>query len=506
VGFLLVNWDLGLYCYWITNLEEEGSMSLKVYNTLGRKKMKFSPLREGKVGMYVCGVTVYDYCHIGHARSALVFDMIYRYLKARGYDATYVRNFTDIDDKIINRANREGMDFREISEKFIQAFYEDMDALKAQPPDVEPRATEHIKEMMELVQGLVDKGHAYVVDGDVYFDVLSFPEYGKLSGRSLEDMRAGARIEVDDKKGNPLDFALWKASKPGEPAWDSPWGPGRPGWHIECSVMSMKYLGETLDIHGGGLDLIFPHHENEIAQSEAYTGKPFCLYWIHNGFVSVEGEKMSKSLGNVLLIQDMVKEYHPEVLRLFLLSTHYRSPIDFSRKGLEEAREAMNRLYRTLEAVEEVGVSEGKPTGGESMEVVAKLKEKREAFYNAMDDDFNSALALAKLFEGARGINRFLKESCESQEEKARVVGAFMDLVEPVKRVFGILEMAPQEWLTGRNEELPLPLEEIEGLIQDRQEARKRKDWARADTIRNELKAKGILLEDAPKGTIWRLA
>ena len=481
-------------------------MSLKVYNTLGRKKVEFSPLKEGKVGMYVCGVTVYDYCHIGHARSALVFDMIYRYLKARGFDTTYVRNFTDVDDKIINRANQEGVDFREISEKFIEAFYEDMDALKVERPDVEPKATEHIKEMIEVVQGLVVKGHAYVVDGDVYFDVLSFPEYGKLSGRSLEEMRAGARIEVDEKKRNPLDFALWKASKPGEPAWSSPWGPGRPGWHIECSVMSMKYLGETLDIHGGGLDLIFPHHENEIAQSEAYTGKPFCLHWIHNGFVSVEGEKMSKSLGNVLLIREMVKEYHPEALRLFLLSTHYRSPIDFSRKGLEEAREAMNRLYRTLEVVEELGVSKEELTSGEGKEVAARLKEKKEAFYAAMDDDFNSALALAKVFEGAREMNRFLKESGESQEEKTRVAGVFMELVEPVREVFGILEMEPREWFKGGAKELPLPVEEIERLIQERQEARKRKDWARADSIRDELKAKGILLEDTPKGTVWRLA
>lgn len=311
---------------------------------------------------------------------------------------------------------------------------------------------------------------------------------------------------MDEKKRNPLDFALWKASKPGEPAWDSPWGPGRPGWHIECSVMSMKYLGETLDVHGGGLDLIFPHHENEIAQSEAYTGRPFCLHWVHNGFVSVEGEKMSKSLGNVLLIRDMVKEYHPEVLRLFLLSTHYRNPIDFSRRGLEEAREAMNRLYRTLEAVKDVGASEGEPTTREGREAAAKLGEKREAFYAAMDDDFNSALALAKVFEGARELNRFFKESGESQEEKARVAGVFMSLLKPVREVFGILEMDPHEWFKGGTKGLPMPVEEIERLIQERQEARKRKDWARADAIRDELKSKGILLEDTPKGTIWRLA
>ncbi len=482
-------------------------MSLKVYNTLGRKKVEFSPLKKGKVGMYVCGVTVYDYCHIGHARSALVFDMIYRYLKAKGFDTTYVRNFTDIDDKIINRAHGEGMDFREVSERFIEAFYEDMDALKLERPDVEPKATDHITDMIELVEGLVDRGHAYVVDGDVYFDVSSFPEYGKLSGRSVEEMRAGARIEVDDKKKNPLDFALWKASKPGEPAWDSPWGLGRPGWHIECSVMSMKYLGETLDIHGGGLDLIFPHHENEIAQSEAYTGRPFCLHWIHNGFVSVEGEKMSKSLGNVLLIRDMVQEYHPEVFRLFLLSTHYRSPIDFSRKALEEAREALNRLYRVLETVEEVGLPGGVgPTSEEGKGGARFFQEKVRSFYMAMDDDFNSALALARVFEGAREINRLLKESGETQEEKARVARIFMELVNGVREVFGILTLSPQDWFQGGAVKLSVPVEEIGRLIQERQEARKRRDWDRADTIRNELKAKGVLLEDTPKGTIWRLA
>lgn len=480
-------------------------MHLKVYNTLGKEKMVFLPLVEDRVGMYVCGVTVYDYCHIGHARSALVFDMIYRYLKYKGYHVTYVRNFTDIDDKIINRAWKEGVNFSMISERYIQAFYEDMHSLGLLCPDVEPKATEHIPDMIEVVKALVDKGFAYVVDGGVYYDVEKFPDYGKLSGRSIDELRAGARIEVDERKRNPLDFALWKASKLGEPAWESPWGPGRPGWHIECSVMSMKYLGPTLDIHGGGLDLVFPHHENEIAQSEAYTGSPFVLYWLHNGFVSVEHEKMSKSLGNVLLIREMVKEHHPEVLRFFLLSTHYRSPIDFSYKALEEAREALNRLYRSIEKAEEIGCDHGEPTSPEGIKAVQEMKRRADEFNGAMDDDFNSALALAKVFEGARELNKFLGESGESITEKAKVAAVFLDLADMTKRVFGILNFKPRDWFTASREEMPISLKEIEGLIRERDEARRQKDWPRADSIREELKKKGILLEDTPRGTIWRM-
>ena len=478
---------------------------LKLYNTLGRKEEVFSPLKAPKVGMYVCGVTVYDYCHIGHARSALFFDMFYRFLKYLGYDVTYVRNFTDVDDKIIARANREGRSYKEVSEEFIEAFYEDMDSLGVLRPDVEPKATEHINQMIELVSGLVAKGYAYAVGGDVYYDVTKFEEYGKLSGRTLEDMKAGARIEVGEEKRNPWDFALWKASKPGEPAWDSPWGPGRPGWHIECSAMSMEYIGPTLDVHGGGLDLVFPHHENEIAQSEAYTGQQFARFWVHNGFVSVNNEKMSKSLGNFLLIRDMVKRYHPEVLRFFLLGSHYRTPIDFSEESLEEAHEAINRLYRTLEARSEVKEPAGNLSSeGENLKKI--LEEKGREFKEAMLNDLNSALAMAKVFEGAREVNRYLKHSGDSLAQKSAALSAWDGLVDKCQRIFGILHEDPSSWFKGGSE-LPMPAEEIEALIAKRNQARRAKNWAEADAIRDQLKEKGILLEDKPGGkTVWRLA
>ena len=478
---------------------------LKLYNTLGRREEIFVPLKAPKVGMYVCGVTVYDYCHIGHARSALFFDMFYRFLKHLGYEVTYVRNFTDVDDKIIARANKEGRSYKEVSEQFIEEFYHDMDSLGILRPDVEPKATEHIDQMIELVSGLVAGGYAYVVEGDVYYDVTKFEEYGKLSGRTLEEMKAGARIEVGDEKRNPWDFALWKASKPGEPAWDSPWGPGRPGWHIECSAMSMAYLGSTLDIHGGGLDLVFPHHENEIAQSEAYTGQQFSRFWVHNGFVSVNNEKMSKSLGNFLLIRDMVKNYHPEVLRFFLLGSHYRTPIDFSQESLEEAHEAMNRLYRTLEARAEVKEKPEKPSSeGENLK--ALLEEKSRDFDQALLNDLNSALAMAKVFEGAREVNRYLKLSGDSLSQKSAALESWDGIVSKCQKIFGILNEDPATWFTS-GAELPMPVEEIEALIEKRNQARKAKNWAEADAIRDQLKEKGILLEDKPGGkTVWRIA
>ena len=328
-------------------------MSLRIFNTQTRKKEEFIPLQEGKVGIYVCGITAYDVCHVGHARSAVVFDVITRYLRYRGYDVTYVKNFTDVDDKIIEKARREQKGIAEIAERYIREHDEDMEALGVARPTVTPRATEHIDGMIRLVETLIEKGLAYGVDGDIYYAVEKFPGYGKLSGRDLEDMLAGARVDVNEKKRNPLDFVLWKASKEGEPWWDSPWGRGRPGWHLECSVMSQRYLGDTFDIHGGGEDLIFPHHENEIAQSEGVTGKPLARYWIHNGFVRVNSEKMSKSLGNFFTIRDILKQYHPEVLRLFLLQSHYRSPVDFSDAALAEARQGMDRFYSTLEALRE---------------------------------------------------------------------------------------------------------------------------------------------------------
>ncbi|MCX7965238.1 MAG: cysteine--tRNA ligase, partial [Syntrophorhabdaceae bacterium] len=320
------------------------AMNLNIFNTFSGKKEAFKPIKENTVGMYVCGVTVYDHCHIGHARSAIVFDVIIRYLKAKGYDVISVKNFTDIDDKIIKKSKEEGISWKDVAEKYIASFYEDMDALHILRPTYEPKATDHIDDMIKLVETLLNQGHAYIMDGDVYFNVESFTGYGELSKRSLDDMLAGARVEINEKKKNPLDFTLWKASKEGEPSWDAPFGQGRPGWHIECSAMSTKYLGNPFDIHGGGKDLIFPHHENERAQTEAATKKRFVNYWIHNGFVNIEKEKMSKSLGNILLIKDFIKEYHPETLRLFFLSTHYRSPVDYNEKAIEDADSALYRL------------------------------------------------------------------------------------------------------------------------------------------------------------------
>ncbi|MEJ2700309.1 MAG: cysteine--tRNA ligase, partial [Desulfuromonadales bacterium] len=380
-------------------------MTLRVYNTMSGRKEEFHPLHPGKVGMYVCGVTVYDYCHIGHARANIVFDVIYRYLRYAGFDVNYVRNYTDVDDKIIKRANERGISSKELSEEFIRAFDEDMAALNLDLPTCQPKATDYIGEIIAMVQNLVDKGIAYAAGGDVYYSVEKFPNYLKLSKRTMEEMQAGARIAPGEQKRNPMDFALWKAAKPGEPSWDSPWGPGRPGWHIECSAMSSTLLGDTFDIHGGGRDLIFPHHENEIAQSEGVTGKPFVRYWLHNGFVNVNQEKMSKSLGNFFTIRDILQKYDAEVVRFFILSAHYRSPIDFSDQNLEDARAGLSRFYEALkvagEAIEGCPQVEG---GAEE----ADLLEAR--FREAMDDDFNTALAIGHLFEGARTVNRLVGE------------------------------------------------------------------------------------------------
>jgi cysteinyl-tRNA synthetase len=477
-----------------------------------KRKEELVPLREGKIGMYACGVTVYDLCHIGHARSAVVFDCIYRYLQYKGYEVTYVRNFTDVDDKIINRAQEEGVGFEDIAARYIEEFYSDMGALGLREPTVEPKATEHIAEMIELVQRLLEKGNAYQADGDVYYAVESFPEYGKLSKRSLDEMQAGARVEVDEKKRNPLDFALWKAAKPGEPSWASPWGQGRPGWHIECSAMSQKYLGDTLDIHGGGKDLIFPHHENEIAQAEGATGRPFVLFWLHNGFVNIDKEKMSKSLGNILTIKAILKEYHPEVVRLFLLSRHYRSPIDYSTQGMEEARRNLERFYQTLAGIDEIIVkdeaTEPVPEGfsPEEMAVFRRAEEFTDRFEAAMDDDFNTARAIAALFELAHDLNRLLQnpsphapQILHKGREAFAVAGEVLGIFQEDPRA--ILE-AERERKTGK---LTLSQKEIEGLIAERDEARRQKAWARADEIRDQLASQGIVLEDTSKGTIWRV-
>ncbi len=485
---------------------------MRVYNTMTQSKEELIPLREGQIGMYVCGVTVYDLCHIGHARSAVVFDVIYRYLRYRGYEVTYVRNFTDVDNKIIKRAQEEGTNTEEIATRYIREFSTDMGALGLMEPTVEPRATEHIPEMIEMVQRLLEKGHAYQAGEDVYYAVESFPGYGKLSKRSLDDMQAGARIEIDERKHNPLDFALWKAAKPGEPSWDSPWGRGRPGWHIECSAMSQKYLGETIDIHGGGKDLIFPHHENEIAQAEGATGRPFIRYWLHNGFVNIDKEKMSKSLGNILTIKEILRDYHPEVVRLFLLSRHYRSPIDYSRQGMEEARKNLERFYQTLAGIDDVLAhekgSEPVPEGfaPEEMAAYRRAEEFPATFQEAMDDDFNTAVAIASLFELSRELNRLLQKPSPYTPQILRRGG---DAFAKAGGVLGVLQEDPHAFLEGERErkakDLTLAQEEIKGLIKERDEARLQKDWARADEIREQLASHGISLEDTSKGTIWRV-
>ncbi|KAF0221386.1 MAG: cysteinyl-tRNA [Geobacteraceae bacterium] len=493
-------------------------MALRVYNTLSARKEEFVPLEPGKVKMYVCGVTVYDHCHIGHARANVVFDVIYRYLRYRGMDVTYVRNYTDIDDKIINRANREGVPFHEISERFIREFDRDMEQLGLLLPNVQPKATEHVGEIISLVQELIDKGFAYQAGGDVYFCVERFDPYLKLSKRSLEEMQAGARIDVDERKRHPMDFALWKEAKPGEPFWESPWGRGRPGWHIECSAMSMKYLGETFDIHGGGKDLIFPHHENEIAQSEAATGRRFVKYWLHNGFVNINSEKMSKSLGNFFTIKEVLDKYDSEVLRFFLLSAHYRSPLDFSDQNLDEAEAGLARIYKALAGIEEVLAGETpdsveKITPVSMKEAERELHEKsgsiRERFKEAMDDDFNTAQAFGNVFDLVRSINRVLVESTEKSGFIKALLADSRDKIRGIGGVLGILTSEPVAYLErirGRKvADLPISVDEIERLIAERTAARKSKDFKRSDEIRDALLARNIVVLDGPQGTTWKV-
>lgn len=447
-------------------------MTLKVYNTLSQKKETFEPLNPPKVNMYVCGVTVYDYCHVGHARAYVVFDMIRRYLEYSKYKVTYIQNFTDIDDKIIKKANQEKTDITNITKKFTAAYFEDIGQLGIEKASAYPKATENIKGMIKLIQELIKKEYAYEIEGNVFFRVSKFEDYGKLSKRKLDDQEAGSRVEVNIKKENPLDFVLWKPSKENEPAWDSPWGKGRPGWHIECSVMSLKQAGiDTLDIHGGGQDLIFPHHENEIAQSEAYTGKPFSKYWLHNGFVTINKEKMSKSLGNFFTVRDVLKKYSPEVIRLFLLSTHYRSPINYSDKNLEETKTRLARLYETI-----YNNINNTTTDNKSFELY------KNEFLEFMEDDFNSAGAIGVLFKLATETN-----SAQSKN------GA--KLLQALGGILGLLQKEKKE------EILP---QEIEELIKKREEARKNKDFKTADKIRDNLLSKGITLKDTPQGVKWQ--
>jgi cysteinyl-tRNA synthetase len=428
--------------------------------------------------------------------------VIARYLKASGFEVTYVRNFTDVDDKIINRANQLGIDSKALAEKYINEFYEDMDALNVERPTIEPRATEHIAQIIKVIEMLIDKNLAYQVDGDIFFAIESFKDYGKLSGRKLEDMEAGARVDIDERKRNPFDFALWKSAKPGEPAWDSPWGKGRPGWHIECSAMSTEYLGKTFDIHGGGKDLIFPHHENEIAQSEGAFGKPFARFWIHNGFVNINQEKMSKSLGNFLMIKDILKSFHPEAVRLFLLSSHYRSPIDFTDKAMDEASAGLDKIYALLERVEE------KKELSEINNVEPGNYYKQ--FCEAMDDDFNTARGIGVLFEAVRNINRLLDENKEglSQDAIKDIISCKSDILK-IGGILGIINESPKIYFDKKRssglEKRSIDPALIEKMIKDRTDARKAKNWEKADQIRKEFAKMNIIIEDRPEGTVWKV-
>jgi cysteinyl-tRNA synthetase len=474
-------------------------MAIRIFNTLTKRKEEFVPLVVGQARVYVCGVTVYDLCHIGHARSAIVFDVIRRYLAFKGFKVTFVKNYTDVDDKIIRRANEEGVAAQEISERYIAEYRTDMAALGVLPGDVEPKATAHIEQMIALIERLAGKGIAYAVNGDVYFEVRRFPAYGRLSGKNLEELRAGARVEVDERKRDPLDFALWKASKPGEPAWDSPWGPGRPGWHIECSAMSMQYLGEGFDIHGGGEDLIFPHHENEIAQSEAATGRRFVSYWIHNGFVNLGSEKMSKSLGNTLTIRDMARRHDPEAIRLYLLQTHYRHPLEFSDERIEDAAKALGRLRALKEEADRIA-SKGTPGPGPDHGLFDGAAERRSRFEAAMDDDFNTPQALGALFD----LARLLYTARDQVAQGAAGAGAFLMGVSELVTLAQVLGLLAQE----RRPEQPLDPQltaRIESLVYLRQEARKRRDFMEADRLRDELVAMGVTLVDTRDGTTWKI-
>lgn len=467
---------------------------IKLYNTLTGKKDTFVPVQEGKASIYACGPTVYDYFHIGNARVFVIFDTLRRYLAYRGYTVTFVQNYTDIDDKMINRAADLGISVAELAQRYIRAYEEDAAALGIGMPDRQPRATEHIPQIIAVIEKLVRREMAYAVDGDVYFHVQSFPAYGKLSQQPLDELAAGARVEVDPRKRHPMDFALWKKEKEGEPAWESPWGRGRPGWHIECSAMSMHLLGDTFDIHGGGQDLIFPHHENEIAQSEGATGKPFARYWVHVGYLNINREKMSKSLGNVLNVREMRQKVDPMVIRFFLLSAHYRSPLNFTPEQLEQSQRALERLNTLYYNLEErlTRVGEGPPDSEEEA-LLALLAASRERFVAVMDDDFNTAEGLAVLFTLAREANIYINRA---QGQKADVLRPLYDFYREAGGVFGFTRA-----------EAAVSLEdEVAALITHRDEARRRKDWAEADRIRENLRQRGIILEDTAAGVRWRFA
>lgn len=478
-------------------------MSIKVYNTLTKQKEEFVPMYPGKANIYVCGVTPYNHPHVGNARPFVTWDVIRRFLEHEGYDVTHVQNFTDVDDKIINTANKEGVQWYEICNRYIESYFEVMDKLNVRRAHVYPRVSEHIEDIIGTVQKLIDNGYAYVVDGDVFYSVEKFKYYGQLSGRNLEDMLAGARVDVDDRKHNPMDFALWKSAKPGEPAWESPWGPGRPGWHIECSTMSMKYLGESFDFHGGGSDLIFPHHENEIAQSEGCTGcHPFVHYWLHNGFITVNEEKMSKSLGNFFMVIDILEHYDPETLRFFIVSTHYRSPLDFSDARLTEAQKSLGRLRQAQETLGELSALMSAGPTAESLELRQKVQELREAFMEAMRDDFNTALAISHMFALAKEINIYAKSVNDAKSKPdGKLVSMLQAVFAEMCSIIGVLEKqtVAEEAAAGDSKESEL----VELLISLRQDARKAKNYALADELRNKLTAIGIVLQDTPQGVKW---
>lgn len=529
---------------------------MRVYNTLNKRKEEILPLAPPEIKIYVCGPTTYNYIHLGNARPLVVFDTIRRYMFYRGLEVKYVQNFTDVDDKIIKRAQEEGQDALQLAEHYIEEYFKDADALGIKRADIHPRVSQHMTDIIAAIAGLIDKGYAYEVDGDVFYRVRAFKDYGKLSGRSLEEMLAGARVEVNERKEEPMDFALWKASKPGEPYWNSPWGPGRPGWHIECSVMSMKYLGETLDIHGGGNDLIFPHHENEIAQAEALTGKPFSWYWIHNGFITVNQEKMSKSLGNFFILRDILKKYPADVVRFYLLSTHYRSPLDFDDGKLEEARRALGRL-KTTENLAREFIGNGELGGeqtfeeGPALSFLQSVEELQNRYIEAMDDDFNTARALGHLFELSHHINSYLaaaandttsrsalQQALKVFQELADVLGIFMDkeqdqnqMVEKLLEIMGELrQLARQEkdfaladqirdFMSDNGirvedtaqgsrflwEQLPAAENLVNKLLKFRTEFKKARQFDRADKVRDELQEAGIAVEDTREGVRWRI-
>ena len=460
---------------------------MKIFNTLTREKEEFKPITEGEVKIYACGPTVYNYIHIGNARPICVFDVLRRYLEYRGYKVTFVQNFTDIDDKIIKKANEEGTDYKTVSEKYIEEFWKDAKGLNFRPATVHPKATENIDKIIEIVSGLIENGHAYAVDGDVYFSPKTFPEYGKLSHQPLEELEAGARIMVGDIKRDPMDFALWKAAKPGEPYWDSPWGKGRPGWHIECSAMVRRYLGETIDIHCGGQDLIFPHHENEIAQSECFTGKPFAHYWMHNGYINVDNVKMSKSLGNFFTVRDVAEKYGYEPIRYLMISSSYRSPINYSVDIIEQCKASLQRLYTCRDGIDfEI---KNAPDGELDENIKAQFDKRVEQFIKAMDDDLNTADGIAAVFELARDINTLVVGKGVTKATAEYAAKIFDELT----GVLGLVYNRKTETLD----------EDIDAMIEARTKARKEKNWAEADRIRDELKAMGIVLEDTTQGVKW---